>query len=172
MTIFSFIFCIHSPFSLHEPDLSYLLPILPQNDFLLLKGDIPVPLHHINPFPSGFHDWYGNPSFPRRPGRKEILSHKKVRIASSSAGRCFTVNPASLQAIRNKFISGAVSSIQNASYSFTFLFPVCRKEMSRRHFQKRPQFHQPAFPIFLRHGSVLPLLPHKVRGLYSSRARR
>ena len=53
-----------------------------------------------------------------------------------------------------------------------FLFPVCRKEMSRRHFQKRPQFHQPAFPIFLRHGSVLPLLLHKVRELYSSRARR
>jgi len=75
--LFHFIFCIHSPFSLHEPDLSYLLPILPQNDFPLLKGDIPVPPHHINLFLSGFHDWYGNLSFPRRPGRKEILSHKK-----------------------------------------------------------------------------------------------
>lgn len=71
------------------PGRTITLPILPQNDFPLLKCDIPVPPHHINLFLSGFHDWYGNLSFPRRPGRKEILSHKKVRIASSSAGRCF-----------------------------------------------------------------------------------
>ena len=48
------------------------------------------------------------------------FTQKKFASLPPPQGAVFTANPASLQAMRNKFISGAVSSIRNASYSFTF----------------------------------------------------